>query len=143
MQLRAALREAQLAGLEDQLDIDVAEGGANLSMGQKQCISLARVFLWDPSIVLLDEATASVDLATDELLQTALRKSPALASKTVVVIAHRLQTIMDSDQVIVMRDGKIVDAGRPQNLAASGGAFSTLLGEPDCGEPSELRTELQ
>lgn len=101
------------------LDYEVSEYGGNFSVGQKQLICLARAILRRTKILVLDEATASVDLETDNLIQQTIRKE--FKSSTIITIAHRLETIIDYDRVVVMDDGKLVEADSP----------STLLKRPD------------
>lgn len=92
-----------------------AQRGGILSQGQRQLINFARAILADPRILVLDEATASVDTRTELVIQEALRK--LLAERTSFVIAHRLSTIRDADQVLVMEEGRIVDAAHMMNLS--------------------------
>ncbi|ODM97614.1 Multidrug resistance-associated protein 1, partial [Orchesella cincta] len=101
-------------GLPGGLDYEVAEGGENLSVGQKSLVCLARALLRKTNILVLDEATAAVDLYTDELIQKTIRKE--FKDATVITIAHRLNTILDSDRVIVMDNGEIREFDSPQNL---------------------------
>nr|XP_033792775.1 multidrug resistance-associated protein 7 isoform X2 [Geotrypetes seraphini] len=96
------------------LDSDVGERGRNLSMGQRQLVCLARALLTHAKILCIDEATASVDQKTDQLLQQTIRER--FADKTVLTIAHRLNTIMDSDRVLVMNAGKVVELDTPKVL---------------------------
>lgn len=92
----------------------VSEGGDNFSAGQRQLICLARALLRHTKILLLDEATASVDLSTDNLIQQTIRKE--FADCTILTIAHRINTIMDSDRVMVLDKGRIVEFASPQEL---------------------------
>uniref|UniRef100_A0A3B4B6A8 ATP-binding cassette, sub-family C (CFTR/MRP), member 2 n=1 Tax=Periophthalmus magnuspinnatus TaxID=409849 RepID=A0A3B4B6A8_9GOBI len=101
-------------GLEEGLQYEVAEGGENLSVGQRQLLCLARALLRKSRILILDEATAAVDLETDDLIQTTIRKE--FSHCTVLTIAHRLHTIMDSSRVMVLDAGKIVEFDSPSNL---------------------------
>lgn len=102
----------------------VMEGGENLSIGQRQLICLARALLRKSKILVLDEATAAVDLETDELIQNTIRKE--FAGCTVLTIAHRLHTIMDSDKVVVLEDGEIAEFDSPENLLHN--SFSKFYG---------------
>jgi ATP-binding cassette subfamily C (CFTR/MRP) protein 1 len=117
-QLWTALELAHLKkyvhSLNTGLDYQITEGGDNLSSGQKQLVCLARALLKKSKILVLDEATASVDLQTDELIQKTIRKE--FIGCTIVTIAHRLETIMDYDKVIVMDRGEIVENDSPKNL---------------------------
>jgi ATP-binding cassette subfamily B protein len=106
------------------LNAEVCERGANLSLGQRQLACFARAMLADPAIVLLDEATASIDPATEARLQTALRV--LLAGRTSFVVAHRLSTIRHADQVLVLDHGRIVERGNHDSLLAHGGVYAHL-----------------
>lgn len=101
-------------GFPEGLQHEITEGGQNLSAGQKQLICLARALLRKTKILILDEATAAIDLETDDLLQGTIRKE--FRDCTVITIAHRLNTIMDSDQIIVLDKGKIVEYDSPKKL---------------------------
>jgi ABC-type multidrug transport system fused ATPase/permease subunit len=115
--LKPTVEELKL-GLEE----TVEEGGENFSMGQRQLICFARALLRSPKIVLLDEATASVDNETDTLIQRMIRER--FADKTVLTIAHRLNTILDSDRVLCLDDGALVEYDNPNTLLEKdGGAF--------------------
>jgi ATP-binding cassette subfamily C (CFTR/MRP) protein 1 len=113
-----ALENAHLSAfvstLPTGLEHEISEGGSNLSVGQKQLVCLARALLRKTKILILDEATAAVDLDTDDLIQTTIRKE--FADCTVLTIAHRLNTIMDSNRVIVLSHGDIVEFDSPSNL---------------------------
>jgi len=100
-----------LENLPKGLDTDVGERGANLSMGERQLVALARVLLKNPAIFILDEATASVDPFTETLIQEGL--DTIMAERTAIVIAHRLSTIKNADRIIVMKDGTIIEEGTP------------------------------
>lgn len=106
-----------LSGGQEGLDASLKEGGSNISAGQKQLICLARALLHDSAILVLDEATASVDVATDKLIQETIRKE--FKNKTIVTIAHRLNTIMDSDRILVLERGHIAEFDTPANLLAN------------------------
>ncbi len=110
--------------LPNGLDTQVGERGSNLSMGQRQLVALARVLLQDPSIFILDEATASVDPLTETLIQEGL--DVVLENRTSVVIAHRLSTIKNADRIIVLRQGKIIEQGTHDSLLADGGHYAEL-----------------
>ena len=110
--------------LEKGLDTDVGEGGDLLSTGEKQLICFARAVLADPKILVLDEATASVDTLTEQRIQAAIGK--VIKGRTSIVIAHRLSTVVDSDIILVVNDGKIIERGRHEELLAAGGHYSRL-----------------
>ena len=120
-QLFEALKLAHLntfvEGLKDGLQYAVAEGGENLSVGQRQLVCLARALLRKTKILILDEATAAVDLETDELIQATIRKE--FASSTVITIAHRLNTILDYTKILVLSQGQVAELDSPQNLLAN------------------------
>lgn len=92
----------------------IGENGSALSGGERQRISIARAFLKDAPIILLDEATASLDVENETLIQTAL--SRLIADKTVLMIAHRMRTVANADKVLVLKDGNIVESGTPEEL---------------------------
>jgi ABC-type multidrug transport system fused ATPase/permease subunit len=113
-----------LATLAAGLDTDVGERGANLSMGQRQLVALARVLLKDPAIFILDEATASVDPFTEAQIQEGLET--VMRNRTAIVIAHRLSTVKHADRIIVMDHGRIIEEGRHDELMARGGHYAEL-----------------
>jgi ABC-type multidrug transport system fused ATPase/permease subunit len=102
----------------------VLEGAANLSLGQRQLICIARAILTDPRILILDEATSNVDSLTESLIQEALRN--LLRGRTAVIIAHRLSTIRSADLICVVQDGQIVEQGQHGELLRRGGAYAVL-----------------
>ncbi len=113
-----------LADLPAGLDTDVGERGANLSMGQRQLVALTRVLLKDPSIFILDEATASVDPFTEAQIQEGL--DVVMRGRTAIVIAHRLSTVRNADRIVVLRDGEIIEQGTHDSLLAAGGHYAEL-----------------
>ncbi len=110
--------------LPEGYDTQVMEGGANLSLGQRQLICIARAVLAEPRILILDEATASVDTVTEVLIQGALDR--LLEGRTSVVIAHRLSTIRNADLICAVDGGRIVQRGTHEELLAAGGLYADL-----------------
>ena len=106
------------------LDTDVGERGANLSMGQRQLVALARVMLKDPAVLILDEATASVDPFTETQIQAGLEA--IMRDRTAIIIAHRLSTVRHADRILVMDRGRIVEEGSHNQLLARGGHYADL-----------------
>jgi ATP-binding cassette subfamily B protein len=152
--LRDALARAQILelveSLPDGLDTLVGERGYRLSGGEKQRVALARLILKAPSVVVLDEATAHLDSESEAAVQEAL--SGALAGRTSLVIAHRLSTVREADQLLVVEDGRIVERGTHRDLLSAGGLYAELYrtqfadqderaanghGAPDAGRNAE------
>ena len=113
-----------IAAMPDGYDTEADKRGVRLSAGQRQLVSFARAFLADPALLILDEATSSLDVPGEALVQVGLQT--LLADRTSVVIAHRLSTVMGSDRVLVIEDGRIVEDGSPVALVAAGGRFADL-----------------
>ncbi len=113
-----------IVGLKDGYETSVEEGGVVLSVGQRQLISFARALLADPRILILDEATSSVDTQTEQIIQQALRR--LFQGRTSFVIAHRLSTIVNADRIVVIHDGRIVEQGTHAELLAKGGLYAEL-----------------
>lgn len=113
-----------LDDLSEGINTDVGERGARLSLGQRQLVALARILLQDPAILLLDEATASIDPFTEAQVQAALMT--VLRRRTSIVIAHRLSTVRAADRIIVLRAGEIIEEGNHDGLLAQGGHYAEL-----------------
>ena len=122
--IRAVSAEEVIGHLEKGLDTDVGEGGDLLSTGEKQLISFARAILADPRILILDEATASVDTITEAKIQSALES--VTEGRTCLMIAHRLSTVRNADIILVVRDGKIIEQGTHKELIQMGGYYYEL-----------------
>jgi ATP-binding cassette, subfamily C (CFTR/MRP), member 1 len=130
--------KAAVEAMEGKLEHSVEEKGSNLSSGTVQLVCLARVLLKKPRVIIMDEATASVDLTTDTLVQGTIRR--AFADSTVITIAHRLNTIIDFDKVLVMDKGQVSQYDSPAQLLRSGGIFSELVESGGAGTAAELRS---
>ncbi|KAI0603284.1 P-loop containing nucleoside triphosphate hydrolase protein [Biscogniauxia sp. FL1348] len=121
----ARLKE-HVSSMEGGLEAKINEGGSNLSAGQRQLISLARAMLTPSNILVLDEATAAVDVETDAMLQNTLR-SDLFSHRTIITVAHRINTILDSDRVVVLDKGEVVEFDTPQALIQKRGVFYGLV----------------
>jgi ATP-binding cassette subfamily B protein len=121
---KAVGAHAFIQALPDGYDTDVNKRGGRVSAGQRQLISFARAFLADPAVLILDEATSSLDIPSERLVQLGLQT--LLADRTAVIIAHRLSTVAIADRVLVMEHGRIVEDGTPEALIAGDGRFATL-----------------
>lgn len=106
------------------LDAEIAEGGKNLSAGERQLLAFARVLVYDPAILVLDEATSNVDTFSEERVQAAV--ATAMAGRTAIVVAHRLSTIQEVDRIVVLQYGRVAEQGSHEQLMAAGGLYRTL-----------------
>jgi ABC-type multidrug transport system fused ATPase/permease subunit len=113
-----------IAAMPNGYDTDVRRRGVRLSSGQRQLVAFARAFLADPRVLILDEATSSLDLPSERLVQRALRT--LLRGRTAVIIAHRLSTVEIADRVLVIDAGRVVEDGPPSELRVSGGRYGSL-----------------
>ena len=124
----AAAKEAQLHDfvmtLPEQYDTPIENGQANFSTGQKQLLSIARTILVDPAFLILDEATSNVDTVTEEKIQQAMDN--VIAGRTSFVIAHRLKTILNSDKIVVLKDGQVIEEGPHADLIKKRGFYYKL-----------------
>ncbi len=113
--------------LEDGYETQLQERGTRLSLGQRQLVAFARALLADPRILILDEATSSVDIGTEREIERALRR--LLADRTAFIIAHRLSTIRDADRIVVLEHGRVVEQGTHRELLARRGLYTSLYGD--------------
>ncbi len=122
-----------LEALPDGLDTHLGEGGAGLSAGQRQLIALARAIFGDPRVMILDEATSNIDVATETRVQHGIERM--MQGRTSIVIAHRLSTIKRADRIVVLDRGRIVEMGSPAELRASGGRYARLESQYEAQQP--------
>jgi len=121
---RLANADAFISRLPDGYETQILEGSANLSVGQRQLICIARALLVDPRLLIMDEATSSVDTVTEALIQEALER--LLSGRTAIVIAHRLSTVRNADRIYVIDQGQLVEQGNHEELVALGGLYNEL-----------------
>ena len=121
---KAAHAHSFIKRLPDGYNTKIGEGGASISQGQRQLLCIARIMLCEPEILILDEATSSIDTRTEMRIQKAFKT--AMRGKTAFIVAHRLSTIKDSDVILVMKDGNIIEQGNHNELLAQKGFYSTL-----------------
>ena len=124
-------RAATIAGIDDFIerlpkgyDTEIGERGVTLSGGERQRVAIARAIVRDPKILILDEATSSLDLEVEQRIQQAMRN--AMEGRTSFIIAHRLSTVRDADRILVIRDGRIAEEGSHEDLLRLGGYYSHL-----------------
>ncbi|WP_136611222.1 ABC transporter ATP-binding protein [Sinomonas albida] len=117
-----------ISALPDGYDTDVNKRGGRVSAGQRQLISFARAFLAAPAVLILDEATSSLDIPSERLVQAGLQRLLARRGRTAIIIAHRLSTVEIADRVLVMDGGRIIEDGTPEELIRGGGRFAALHG---------------
>jgi ATP-binding cassette, subfamily B, multidrug efflux pump len=127
-QVQAAAAATNIDGLLSELpqgyDTQLRERGTNLSGGQKQLLAFARAAIRNPKVLVLDEATANLDVGTEALIQEALNH--LLVGRTAIIIAHRLSTIRYVDRIFVLKQGSLVESGNHEELMASGGLYASL-----------------
>jgi ATP-binding cassette, subfamily B, putative efflux pump len=131
---KAANAHEFIMELPDGYDTELGERGVKLSGGQKQRIAIARVFLRDPAILILDEATSALDLESEHMIQESLAR--LTKGRTTIIVAHRLSTITHADKIVVMKEGRIVEQGRHEELLALKGVYHNLWSVQDLGAPT-------
>ena len=124
---RAVGADEFIERLEDGYETQLGERGSRLSLGQRQLVAFARALLADPRILILDEATSSVDIGTERKIERALRR--LLHGRTAFIIAHRLSTIRDADLIVVLEHGRVVEQGTHDELLAARGLYTSLYGD--------------
>jgi ABC-type multidrug transport system fused ATPase/permease subunit len=124
---RAVGADEFIVALENGYETQLGERGSRLSLGQRQLVAFARALLADPRVLILDEATSSVDIGTERKIERALRR--LLHGRTAFIIAHRLSTIRDADLIVVLEHGQIVEQGTHDELLAARGLYTSLYGD--------------
>ncbi|MEG2378328.1 MAG: ATP-binding cassette domain-containing protein, partial [Clostridia bacterium] len=119
-----AYADSFISRLPNGYDTIISQDGSNISAGQRQLLSIARVMLADPPILILDEATSSIDTRTEQLISKAFDRM--MAGRTSIVVAHRLSTIRSADMIYAVHGGRIVECGRHEELLAKGGFYADL-----------------
>jgi ABC-type multidrug transport system fused ATPase/permease subunit len=139
--LRHAQLETQIRGLEGGLEHEVKEKGENLSAGTAQLLCLARVLIKQPKVLFMDEATASVDTETDQLVQQTIREKGVLPPTcSIITVAHRIHTVIDYDRIVVLSEGRIVEEGPPDKLLDDDASYlSHLVHSTGAAGARELR----
>ena len=122
--VRAVGADPVIGAMPKGLDTEVGERGVKLSAGERQLVSFARAWLADPALLILDEATSSLDVVTEARVQQALRR--LRQGRTTIIIAHRLSTVIEADQIAIVEDGRVVEVGSPDDLIERGGRFAEL-----------------
>ena len=136
---QAARIHEHIVSLPEGYDTWVGERGVTLSGGQRQRVAIARTLLTDPAVLVFDDSTSSVDMRTEYLIQEALQN--LMRGRTTFVIAQRLRTVQSADQILVMRDGAIVERGRHAELLAAGGLYQQIY-DLELRDQEEARAEL-
>ena len=122
--LKAVNADKVVEKLSDGIDTVVGEGGSKLSIGEKQLISFARALIKDPKILILDEATSSIDTETEHIIQSAINK--LLVGRTTFIVAHRLSTIINADKILVISKGEVIEQGTHKELLKLKGEYYNL-----------------
>ncbi|XP_065416520.1 ATP-binding cassette sub-family B member 6 isoform X1 [Chrysemys picta bellii] len=136
---RAADIHERIVSFPEGYETQVGERGLKLSGGEKQRVAIARTILKGPQIILLDEATSALDTETERNIQGSLAK--VCANRTTIVVAHRLSTIVNADQILVLKDGRIVERGRHEELLQKGGVYAGMWQQQQAGDASDSDTE--
>jgi ATP-binding cassette subfamily B protein len=122
---KAANAHPFIGRLPDKYDTEVGERGSRLSVGERQRVTIARALIKNPEIVILDEATSSLDAESEALVQEALEI--LMKGRTVFVIAHRLSTVVNADKIVVLKNGKVAECGRHEELMKLDGYYASLV----------------